>query len=206
MKRGFSALGSALLTLAGATAATSLLPATAQAQFSDSYQFLKAVRERDGMKVKGFIDQPGSTLVDTRDQSSGDAALHIVVKGRDIAWINFLAAGGAKIDIRDRDGNTPLILASQLGFSDGVKVLLARGANPNARNDRGETPLIYAVQSRDPLTARALLEAGGDSNLADRITGLSARDYAERDRRSGAILKMMDEIKPAAAAPQTGPK
>lgn len=206
MKRGFSALGSALLTLAAVTAATSLLPATAQAQFSDSYQFLKAVRERDGMKVKGFMDQPGSTLVDTKDQSSGDAALHIVVKGRDIAWINFLGAGGANIDIRDRNGNTPLILASQLGFSDGVKVLLARGANPNARNDRGETPLIYAVQSRDPLTARALLEAGGDPNLADRITGLSARDYADRDRRSGAILKMMDEIKPKAAAPQMGPK
>lgn len=206
MKRGFSALGSALLTLVAASAATSLLPATAQAQMSDSYQFLKAVRERDGLKVKGFMDEPGSTLVDTKDQSTGDAALHIVVKGRDIAWINFLAVGGARIDVRDREGNTPLILASQLGFSDGVKVLLARGANPNARNDRGETPLIYAVQSRDPLTVRALLEAGGDPNLTDRITGLSARDYAERDRRSGALLKMMDDIKPKTAAPQMGPK
>jgi len=174
-----------------------LLATPVLAQFSDSYKFLKAVRDRDGAKVQEVVDQPGSTLINAKDYDSGEAALHIVVKRRDSAWLAFLLAKGAKPDIRDRDGNTPLGIAAQLGFVEGVQTLVNGGAGINVANNRGETPLILAVHNRDLVMTRSLLAAGANPLQPDRIAGKSARDYASEDRRSTAILKLIDEAKPA---------
>lgn len=174
-----------------------LLAAPALAQFSDSYKFLKAVRDRDGAKVQEVIDQPGSTLINAKDYGTGESALHIVVKRRDAAWLAFLLAKGAKPDIRDNDGNTPLGIAAQLGFVEGVQTLISGGAGVNVANNRGETALILAIHNRDPATTRYLLAAGANPLQTDRIAGKSARDYAAEDRRSAALLKLIDEAKPA---------
>ena len=176
--------------------AASLIGAPASAQFSDSYKFLKAVRDRDGAKVQEVVDQPGSTLINAKDYSSGEAALHIVVKRRDNAWLAFLLAKGAKADIKDNEGNTPLAISAQLGFVEGVQTLVSEGAGVNIANSRGETPLILAVHNRDLATVRYLLAAGANPLQPDRIAGKSARDYATEDRRSAALLKLIDESKP----------
>lgn len=191
---------------AAVTAMALLAGAPAAAQFSDSYKFLKAVRDRDGTKVTEVVDQPGSTLLNARGDD-GDGALHIVTKRRDSTWLAFLLGKGAKPDLKNSSGDTPLGLASQIGFADGVTLLLARGAPVNQANGRGETPLILAVQARDPNIVRQLLVAGANPALTDRVAGLSARDYAERDRRSAAILKLIDESKAAKPkGPVAGPQ
>jgi uncharacterized protein len=179
--------------------AAALLNTPAIAQFSDSYKFLKGVRDRDGAAVTAAIEQPGSTLINTRDYSTGEGALHIVVKRRDPQWLAFLLAKGAKPDLRDGQGNTPLLLAAQLGFVEGVQTLVAEKAGVNIANSRGETPLILAVHNRDMATTRTLLAAGANPLQPDRIAGKSARDYAAEDRRSAALLKLLDESKPKKA-------
>lgn len=190
--------------LAGLMAAT-MAPMPAAAQFSDSYTFLKAVRDADVNKAREFLDQPGSRIADTRDFQTGESALHIVVKRRDVGWINLIAMAGANLNTRDNDGNTPLALASSLAFPEGVMVLAYRKANVNLANNRGETPLILAVHRGDLATVRTLIEAGADPSIRDTIAGMSARDYAERDRRLAPILKVIDSAKPKAAAPTMGP-
>lgn len=177
--------------------AASLLAAPASAQFSDGYKFLKAVRDRDGAKVQEVVDQPGSTLINAKDYNSGEGALHIVVKRRDATWIAFLLSKGANPDIKDEQGNTPLAVAAQLGFVEGVQTLLQRGAGANVANNRGETPLILAVHNRDLATARYLVSGGANPLQADRIAGKSARDYAIEDRRAAALVKLFDDAKPA---------
>jgi ankyrin repeat protein len=90
---------------------------------------------------------------------------------------------------------------------EGVQTLLSRGAGVNVANSRGETPLILAVHNRDLVTARYLLAGGANPLQADRIAGKSARDYATEDRRAAAILKLIDEGKPAKPAGKiAGPK
>jgi ankyrin repeat protein len=186
--------------------AIGLLAAPATAQFSDSYKFLKAVRDNDGTKVMEVINDSGSTLINARGDD-GDAALHIVVKRRDLTWLSFLLGRGARADIKDGEGNTPLALAARIGFSDGVTRLIEARGGVNVPNNQGETPLILAVQSRDPVSVRALLTAGANPALTDRTAGLSARDYAARDRRSTMILKLIDDAKPAKpAGPIQGPR
>ena len=181
-------------------------PVAVQAQFSESYNFLKAIRDRDGQKVTDFLNKPGSgaVIINTRDSSSGDGALHIVTKRRDTVWLSFLLAKGANPDMRDSGGNTALMLAAQIGYAEGLSLLIDRRAQVDLGNSRGETPLMRAVQNRDIATVRTLLSAGANPNKADSSSGLTARQYAERDARSAAIVKAMDDAKPRAKA-KVGP-
>ena len=180
-----------------------LWPSLASAQFSDSYNFLKAVRERDGSKATDLLSKPGTVIIDTRDVSTGETALHIVVKRRDATWLAFLLARGAKPDIRDEDGNTPLIAATQIGFVEAADMLLKRRALVDATNGQGETALILAVQQRDLAMVRLLLAAGANPARTDRAAGMSALDYARRDTRAAVILKLLEEAKPT--RPVAGP-
>lgn len=180
-----------------------LVPGIAFAQFSDSYNFLKAVRDRDGAKTTEIISKPGNVIIDTRDQSNGETALHIVTRERDAVWMRFLLARDAKTDMRDKQGNTPLMLAAQIGFLEGVQLLIAHKASVDLPNGSGETPLIRAVQNRDAPIAQLLMANGANPDKADTGAGLSARDYALRDRRSAAIVKIIETTKPSRAASKT---
>lgn len=169
------------------------LPSAASAQFSDSYNFLKAVRERNGEEATKFLNQPGSVIINTRDRANGETALHIAVARRDATWTSFLLQKGSNPNISDKAGMTPLMLAAQLRFLDGARLLLSQKAKVNAANDRGETALIRAVQLRDSEMVRFLLENGADADITDTLAGLSARDYAKRDKRASAILSEIEK-------------
>ena len=179
--------------------------APAYAQFSDSYNFLKAVRDKDVLKAKQFLDKPGSVLVNTRDKDTGETALHIVVKRRDVPWIAFMLQQGADPNVRDADGNTAINLAAGAGYAEGVRVMLLGRANPDLPNSRGETPLIRAVQIRDTTSARMLLDAGADPDRTDSAAGLSARDYAAQDRRGGPLAKLLADAPKKTARAVAGP-
>jgi uncharacterized protein len=183
-------------------------PVTVQAQFSESFNFLKAVKDRDGAKVTEFLNKPGSgaVIVNTRDGSTGETALHIVAAGRDSLWLGFLLQRGANPDMRDGRGNTALMIATQLGWADGIQTLLTRRAGVDVANSSGETPLIRAVQNRDLASVRLLLAAGANPNKPDNAAGLSAKDYAARDPRLSAILKELVEAKPVVKRPVQGPR
>lgn len=173
-KLGFAkAIASACLASLLAFAAIS--PAAAQL-YSDGYQFLKAVDERDGDAVTEMLNEPGTTIVNTRDITSGDTGLHIVTRRRDTTWVKFLLQRGADPNIRNKQGMTPLQLATTLGFVDGVEELIRKGAQVDISDQQGETPLIAAVHRRDIPIVRKLLEKGADPDRNDN-SGRSARDY-----------------------------
>jgi len=179
--------------------------APAAAQFSDSYNFFKAVKDRDGAKATSLLAQPGTTLANARDYDSGDTALIMVTRRRDVPWMNLMLSKGANPNARDKSGNTALIVAANIGFIDGVQVLLARGADPNAKNDQGETALIRAVQLRDANSARLLLAGGANPDATDNVAGYSARDYAQQDRRAGMIMRLIKEADDKKKAPAPTP-
>ncbi|MEH6714871.1 MAG: ankyrin repeat domain-containing protein [Parasphingorhabdus flavimaris] len=186
------------------------LSAPASAQFSDSYNFLKAVKDRDGEEATKYLSQPGSVIVNTRDISTGETALHIVVERRDNIWLGFLLQKGANPNLADKEGMTPLLLATQLRFVDGVRTLLAKKARVNDTNKQGETALIRAVQLRDAELVRLLLANGADPDRTDTLAGKSARDYARQDRRTAGILAEIEKAdadkKPEAEGRFFGPE
>lgn len=169
--------------LLGAIAAT---PVAAQL-FSEGYEFLKAVKERDGEAVTAALNEPGTTIVNTRDLTSGDTAMHIVTERRDVTWIRFLAQRGANPNIRNKKGVTPLQLAVTLGFTEGVEQLIKAGAEVEVTDSAGETPLIAAVHRRDAGLVRLLLEKGANPDRSDN-SGRTARDYANLMTGANSIL------------------
>jgi len=68
---------------------------------------------------------------------------------------------GEPVDIRDLDGNTPLIRAAFLGNLDLIQVFLERGADVNASNDIGWTALHFTAQEDRHAAAKALLSVSG---------------------------------------------
>jgi uncharacterized protein len=189
-----------LAAVAAMACALSALPA--QAQFSAGYKFLEAVKKSEGNDVIDMLSDPSSTIVNTRDLTSGETALHITVSRRDATWTRFLLNKGANPNIADKKGVMPLQIAVSLNFQDGVQALLDGGANPNATNATGETPLITATLMQNVSLARILLDKGADPDRADR-SGRSARDYARQGERN-PVLDLIESAD-ADAADQYGP-
>ena len=189
--------------------ALAAVPTLAAAQgnmtYSDSYSFLKAVKERDGAKVNELVGgATGAIVINSRDRTNGEGALHYTVRARDVIWLAFLLGKGARPDIQSNRGDTPLTLAAQIGWLEGAEQLRARRASVDLANGRGETPLILATQRRDVAMVRLLLARRANPKRTDNVAGMSALDYATQDPRAGAVLKLL-EAKLAPAKPAQPP-
>jgi uncharacterized protein len=190
--------------LAGSLAAALAVPVAAQSaqsgqsgqreglRMSDTYVFLKAVRERDGAEAERILSNPASGAIHTRDPSTGEGALHILVRERDLTWLSFMLGRGARPNQQASDGTTPLGLAAQIGWVEGAEQLIARGAAVDMPNNRGETPLILAVHGRHDELVRLLLTQGADADRQDSAAGYSALDYARRDTRNPNLLRLIE--------------
>lgn len=184
--------------------ATLGLAVPAAAQFSESYNFLKAVKDKDVAKAREIIDKPGNTIVNTRDPETGGTALHIATRRSDAPWVGFLLQEGADANSRDGDGNTPMIVAAQARWSEGVRIFLTVKARLDEQNRLGETALQTAVQNRDSFVAKMLIDAGASADINDN-SGKSARSLAEGDPRNAAIARLLKDVPVRKAKPVQGP-
>jgi len=185
-------------------AAVAVLPAPAAAQFSESYKFLEAVKKKEGQEVTDMLAEGSPNLINTRDITSGETALHLVTQRRDLTWMQFLIAKGANVNVRDAKGVTPLVLACNLNFVEGAELLVERGARVDESNNSGETPLITAVHNRNVPMMRVLLKAGANPDRADN-SGRTARDYARLAGNPALLNAIESDAKPA-TKPGQGPQ
>lgn len=193
------------LTLAALLSAAVALPGPALAQFSEGYKFLQAVTKRDDKAVTELLEKGGPSLINTRDQSSLETGLHIAARQKNLAYVKFLIGHGANVNMRNAKGETPLVIACNVGFIEGVQFLLASAARVDESGSTGETPLIAAVHNRNIALMRLLLQAGADPDRADN-SGRTARDYAALDPKRDALLsEIKASAKPKAKLGQTKP-
>jgi ankyrin repeat protein len=191
MKRGMRALGMALV--AAALAATPTGNAAAQTR-PESESLLEAIQEQRTNDVINLVTRNGKGIVNSRGYS-GMTPLTVAMRQRANQFVNFLLQNGADPNLPEKSGDTALMIAARSGNLEGVSTLLLVGAAVDATNRQGETALIIAVQNHQAQAARKLLEAGASATRTDSASGLSARDYAVRDRRSSEILRLIDSIK-----------
>lgn len=180
-----------LASLSLLAAATALAASPALAQFRGGYSFLQAVDNRDGTKATDALkDDP--TYINTRNPDTGETALILTTKRRDIQWVRWLLGKDADPSISDRQGVTPLMHAALINFPEGAEALIGGKAPVDQANRRGETALILAVQNKNIPVIRLLVRNGANPDKADHIAGMSARDYAKRDDRTGTIVALLD--------------
>ena len=75
---------------------------------------------------------------------------------------------GANVNLKDRDGSTPLILALAGGSAEIARLLIEKGADVNKRDADGRAPLAEAVKNKNSEIARLLLEKGVDAAIRDK--------------------------------------
>jgi ankyrin repeat protein len=182
----------AALTVVGA-------PIAAQQLTTPSYDFIKAVKDRDGDKATQLLSNNPIGILNSRD-AAGNTGLIMAIARQDSDWTAFLLNKGADPNLGGRGGDTPLIAAARVGFEDAVEWLLGQGAKVDLPNKMGETALIVAVQQRQVPIVKVLLGVGANPDKNDSAAGLSARDYAARDTRSRQILLLIEAKKPKTAA------
>jgi ankyrin repeat protein len=173
-------------------------PALAQGGPGAGYEFVKAVRDRNGGKANDLLATNPPGILNTRD-GDGSTPLIIAITREDPNWTSFLILKGADVNLAGKGGETPLIAAARVGFAEASDWLIERKAKVDAANKMGETALIVAVQLRDAALVRRLLAAGANPDKTDSAAGLSARDYATRDTRSRQILQIIEARKPKPA-------
>jgi len=79
--------------------------------------------------------------------------------------VNQLLEKGANVNIRDTDGISALMHASDEGLTDIVRNLLNKGANTNLQNNKGKTALMYASEQGYAYIIKLLLEKGANIDL-----------------------------------------
>jgi hypothetical protein len=115
------------------------------------------------------------------------SALHIAAV-YNASNIEVLLSRGVEVDVRDRNGCTPLMYAAECGTMDCIKKLLRAGANVDAPNDFGETPAMYAAR-HDPCILEYFIKAGADINAVSmRCTTALHHALEARQPKSVAVL------------------
>ena len=114
----------------------------------------------------------------------GETALHHCSQYGVIDAVEYLISNGAKIDILDAFGRTPLILGISAAEHFRVtQLLLKAGANPNIKGDSGTTALGVIQKSNDEVrkkdTTDLLIKSGAKHNVGPET----------RFRRDGTIIE-----------------
>ncbi len=101
---------------------------------------------------------------------------------------DLLIVAGANVKVANRDGATPLYLASIGGSAPMMEKLLKAGADPNERGPEGETPHYAGGAERSSVDAlKVLLDNKADVNAIEtNLRGTTAVDVGCGTGASGS--------------------
>lgn len=111
----------------------------------------------------------------------------------DIETVRTLLAQKANINIKTKNGTTPLMLAAMKGHVATVKLLIDNGAFVNAKNKFGVTALMYAALENRRDAVAVLLDRGAKINLRSK-KGKTALIFAQ-ERQNIEIAEMLKKTK-----------
>ncbi|KAK3542632.1 hypothetical protein QTP86_031326 [Hemibagrus guttatus] len=119
--------------------------ATCRLQELQIYRLLQCVRARDTAQVKKLLHGGVHDLINITEPREGKGVLHVAAVANDNDMIEFLMVHGARPDVQDKRGRTPVMLAAELGH-DGVVALLAEKHTDMKLTDiEGKGILFYCL-------------------------------------------------------------
>jgi len=138
---------------------------------------------RDLMKPKSD-EEIISSLKKLPQKENNNNLLNVSSRGNNSKLIELLIKSGVNVNIKCKDGLTPLMYAVIGNNIENVKMLLKCGADVNIKNNHGHTPLIYAAYYNNIEIAEILIKNGTNINdkSEDDRTALSSaigRGYIE---------------------------
>jgi hypothetical protein len=128
-----------------------------------------SILQEDFEVVKEYIALKKKVNIQDHDKVS---MLHIAAQSGNLDLIKLLIEAGAKINAKDNQGRTPILMIesdNEENFLKIFKLFIAKGADVNTRDkvESGMTLLMKACESDSLKGVKFLLEAGANPNLKD---------------------------------------
>jgi hypothetical protein len=115
--------------------------------------------------VAGCGKQENSTKEKTQSSKPPNISIHIAaIQGNNDAIKKHINAG-SDMNIKDKYGSSPLIIAITFGKTEVAKTLIGAGADLKITNNDGSTPLYIAAFLCRTEIVKALLDKGADKNV-----------------------------------------
>jgi uncharacterized protein len=164
-------------------------------------RLIEAVRDGNEAEVRHLLAQN----VDVSGaRPDGSTALHWAAHLDDQKIASLLIDAGAAVDAANDHGITPLMLACASPRADVVERLLRAHADPNRSSKVGETALMACARSGNVAGAKALLDAGAETDGADAWQGQTALMTAVAHRHADMAALLLERKADVAARSKTG--
>ncbi len=161
----------------------------AAAQYSETWEFLKAVEADDRREIRDR-QRKGANI--NGKNGDGLPAMILAAERGNIGLMQFIFALGVNVDGRAEDRrDTALMRRAEIGDMELVRFLVTSGADVNLKDRGGETALMKAVRARRRRVVEFLIASGADVDETD-FTGRTALNYAEEARARG-IMRLLRE-------------
>ena len=121
-----------------------------------------------------------ASAVAAADGGAHDARLRSAADRGDAGEVRTLLTRGARIDSRDGQGRTALLLATHGHHVDTARVLIDAGADVNAKDAIQDSPYLYAGARGHLDILRMTLAHGADLRSTNRYGGTALIPAAER--------------------------
>ena len=154
-----------------------------------SSRLLEAAKRQDWTAVRTLVTGDTDVNASTPD---GATALHWAVHWDNVATIQLLLGRGAKADVSNALGITPLMLACANGSAAAVERLLKAGANPNAASATGETTLMMASRAGSAASVRMLVDAGAKVAATESRRGQTALMWAAAEGHEDVVRLLVE--------------
>ena len=108
-----------------------------------------------------------------------------------------LIEGGADINTKNNDGNTPLLLSIIQNNTEISRLLIEKGADIYAKNNNDSTPLLASTIKNNTEISRLLIERGADVNAKNK-NGITPLYLAIKKNNSEIIQFLINNgVKPS---------
>lgn len=156
-----------VVTVGGNEAVEYTINGGAVISISRTNRMVMAVENDDLEEIKVRVAM--GERVNAKDKGyGGNSPLHVAVEHGNIEIAQFLLSSGAKINSKNSEKQTPLMLLDDDASPELVNLLISHGAKINLVDKQGNTALMLAAEYAKPEVLQALISAGANINTVNK--------------------------------------